>query len=284
MTATLLAALVGDGLVELDGEIGRWLAAGPNASHHLATARHPHLGPAPPGAQSASWLGRGQSLCALHARARRARSSPGGAHARRGLRLLELRPVPPWDFPLPGPGGVEATIGDLASYLRACLAPPETALGAAIRMAQAPQLRVDERREVGLGWIIRAGRVWWHNGGTGGFTASLGIDRAERRALAILVNTHGKAASQLDTAVLLGLAGGDPRQARPQRQQRAHAHAPGPRLGHSGPGAGLGRAGHRTGQRAAGRQICRGVRKLLGPRPGAAEHRAPQARLAARDR
>src|SRR6516164_991830 len=31
MTATLLASLVGDGVLALDDEIGRWLAAGPNA-------------------------------------------------------------------------------------------------------------------------------------------------------------------------------------------------------------------------------------------------------------
>ena len=32
MTATLLASLVGDGVLGLDDEIGRWLAAGPHAN------------------------------------------------------------------------------------------------------------------------------------------------------------------------------------------------------------------------------------------------------------
>ena len=51
--------------------------------------------------------------------------------------------VPRWDQPLPGAGGVEATIGDLARYTRACLHPPQDPLGAAIAAAQAPQFPLE---------------------------------------------------------------------------------------------------------------------------------------------
>jgi serine-type D-Ala-D-Ala carboxypeptidase/endopeptidase len=113
------------------------------------------------------------------------------------------RSVPHWDFALPGPGGVEATIGDLGRYMRACLAPAETSICAALRLAQDPQLRIGDRREIGLGWITLDGRVLWHNGGTGGFSATVGVDPTVHRALAILVNAHGKRPGALD-AVLLG--------------------------------------------------------------------------------
>src|SRR5580692_12620448 len=53
MTATLLASLVGDGVVALDDEIGRWLDAGPNAGITLEqlathTSGLPRLAPNQP--------------------------------------------------------------------------------------------------------------------------------------------------------------------------------------------------------------------------------------------
>jgi CubicO group peptidase (beta-lactamase class C family) len=140
-----------------------------------------------------------------------AMTSSGVGAAGGGTRLpghAAGRVVPHWDFLLPGPGGVEATIGDLARHLQAALAPPDTALGAAIRLAQAPQFRVDDHREIALGWIVRGGGIRWHNGGTGGFTASVAIDRAQRRGLAALVSDHAWAAGLLDTAVLRALSEG----------------------------------------------------------------------------
>lgn len=277
MTATLLASLAGDGVVELDGEIGRWLEAGPNASVTLRelathTSGLPRLAPnhqaardkanpyahytpglAEEGLRQAprtpdagfaysnfgyQMLGLAleratgstyQELLSKRILVPLSMTSSGVGPAGGGTRLpghAEGKTVPHWDFPLPGPGGVEATIGDLARYLQAGLAPPDTALGAAIRLTQTPQLRVDERREIALGWIIRDGRVLWHNGGTGGFAASLAIDRVERCALAILASTHGKATGILDTAVLLALSGGDPRGARPQRHEQPRTQEP----------------------------------------------------------
>ena len=271
MTGTLLASLAGDGLVGLDDEIGRWLAAGPNARITLRqlathTSGLPRLAPnhrathdeANPYARYTATLAE-EGL-------RQASRKPGGGfgYSNFGYQLLGLaleraagrayqellnervlgplamatsgvgdagggtrlpghaagRTAGHWDMQLPGPGGVEASTGDVARYLQACLTPPGTALGAALRLAAAPQLRVDEHLEIGLGWIIRGGQVRWHNGGTGGFAASAGFDPACLRALAILVNTHGGAAGALDAAVLLALSGGDLRGARP----RGHDH------------------------------------------------------------
>jgi serine-type D-Ala-D-Ala carboxypeptidase/endopeptidase len=53
MTAALLASLVGDGVVALDDEIGRWLDAGPNAGITLVqlathTSGLPRLAPNQP--------------------------------------------------------------------------------------------------------------------------------------------------------------------------------------------------------------------------------------------
>ena len=177
MTAALLASLVGDGVLALDDEIGRWLDAGPNGNitlEQLAT----HTSGLAPRAQSADR--RGEPVPGLTAECaeeglRTATRVPGAGHlySNFGYQLLGLvlerasgqryqdllaerllgplgmtrsgvggagggtrlaghaagKPAGHWDFALPGPGAVEATIGDLAHYLAACLAPPDGPLG-----------------------------------------------------------------------------------------------------------------------------------------------------------
>ncbi len=126
------------------------------------------------------------------------------------------RRVTRWDMPLPAAGGVQTSAGDFARYLSACLAPPDSPLGAAIRLTQTPAIRVNEHLEIGLGWQIR-GTTIWHNGGTGGFTTAAGLDRADRRAFAVLLNAStGMMTGVLETALHLALAGQDPRGARPR--------------------------------------------------------------------
>jgi CubicO group peptidase (beta-lactamase class C family) len=125
------------------------------------------------------------------------------------------KPAGHWDFALPGPGAVEATIGDLARYLTACLAPSAGPLGAAIRLCEQPRVRMGGGNAGGLAWIITAGGLLFHNGGTGGFSASLAIDQAAGHAVGALVNTHGNSVSVLDAAVITAVKGGDPRHTRP---------------------------------------------------------------------
>jgi hypothetical protein len=120
-----------------------------------------------------------------------------------------------WDFALPGPGAVEATVGDLARYLSACLAPPAGPLGAAIRLCEQPRIQMEGGSAAGLAWIITRGLLF-HNGGTGGFSASMAIDQTARHAVGALVNTHGGSVSLLDAAVITAVNGGNPRQARPR--------------------------------------------------------------------
>jgi serine-type D-Ala-D-Ala carboxypeptidase/endopeptidase len=115
------------------------------------------------------------------------------------------RPVSHWDHALPGPGAVEASIGDLARYLSACLWPPDGPLGAAIELTQVPRVPIDERRAGALAWMIVNGRLW-HNGGTGGFAACVGLDRAGQRGLGVLMNTNSRSSSVMTDAIRLALA------------------------------------------------------------------------------
>jgi serine-type D-Ala-D-Ala carboxypeptidase/endopeptidase len=125
------------------------------------------------------------------------------------------REVRHWDRPLPGAGGVQATIDDLARYARACLRPPPTPLGAALAAAQVPQVPIGAGRAQALGWIVIDGRLLGHNGGTGGFSSCVIVDPGAGGGVAVLVSSRGYGEA-LAQAARLVLAGDDPRRARPQ--------------------------------------------------------------------
>jgi CubicO group peptidase (beta-lactamase class C family) len=264
MTATLLASLVGDGVVALDDEIGRWLDAGPNADITLEqlathTSGLPRLAPNQPTEETNPYRDFTAQRAEEGLRAATRTPDAGHVYSNFGYQLLGLvlerasghgyqdllaerllgplgmtcsgvgaagggtrmtghaagQPTGHWDFALPGPGAVEATVGDLARYLSAGLAPPAGPLGAAIRMCQQPRIRMGGGNAGGLAWIITSGLLF-HNGGTGGFSASVAIDQAAGHAVGALVNTHGRSVSLLDAAVITAVNGGDPRHARPQ--------------------------------------------------------------------
>jgi CubicO group peptidase (beta-lactamase class C family) len=113
-------------------------------------------------------------------------------------------PVPRWTRHLWGAGGVEASAEDMARYLAACLSPPDSPTGRAIRMAQQPRHTIDPLRSAGLGWVLGPPGYLGHDGGTNGFRAMLGLRPPARRAAAILVND--RAAPGLPLAVRNSLA------------------------------------------------------------------------------
>jgi serine-type D-Ala-D-Ala carboxypeptidase/endopeptidase len=263
MTATLLASLVGDGVVALDNEIGRWLDAGPNADITLEqlathTSGLPRLAPNQPTRDRNPYRDFTAQRAEKGLRAATRTTAAGHVYSNFGYQLLGLvlerasghryqdllakRLLGPlgmtctgvgvagggtrmtgraagktaghWDFALPGPGAVEATVGDLASYLSAGLAPPAGPLGAAFRLCQQPRVRLDGKdNAVGLGWFSLGGLLF-HNGGTGGFSASVAINQAAGHAVGVLANTQGESVSLLDTAVITAVNGDDPRRAR----------------------------------------------------------------------
>jgi CubicO group peptidase (beta-lactamase class C family) len=128
---------------------------------------------------------------------------PNGHPAATGHR--RGRPTARWHLDaLAGAGELNSTAADLARFLSASLHPETTPLRPAIETIQCPA----GNQRTGLGWHIRspAGRpVLWHNGGTGGFSAMLALDRDAGCAIGA-VATSGPAGHQpLDGAVLTAL-------------------------------------------------------------------------------
>ncbi|HWG02539.1 MAG TPA: serine hydrolase domain-containing protein [Trebonia sp.] len=238
MTGTLLAALVAEGTVRLDDEIGGWLDAGRNARITLGqlathTSGLPRLAPshvtgaadpyayltpavaerelrlAPDKPRGADWEYSNFGFQVLSLALERAAGASFGSLLEQhlfgplemecagiagmggGCRLqgrAQGRPVTPWRHHLWGAGGVEASAEDMARYLSACLAPPDSAAGRAIRAAQRPRYQIDPLRAAGLGWAIGPPGYLGHDGGTAGFRAMLGLRTDGRRGAALFAS------------------------------------------------------------------------------------------------
>lgn len=108
-------------------------------------------------------------------------------------------PTAAWSHHLYGAGGVVVSADDLGRYVAACLDPPDSAVGWAIRRAQEPEVRIDPLRAVGLGWPQGPPGYLGHDGGTAGFRSGLGLKTSARRAAAVVVDE--KAAGGLMRAI-----------------------------------------------------------------------------------
>ncbi|MFE1317445.1 serine hydrolase domain-containing protein [Kitasatospora phosalacinea] len=125
-------------------------------------------------------LGLGATTCAPNAAGR----AVGHRHG---------RALPPWRIPgLPGAGAVRASGADLLRYLRAHLDGHPAGLAAALREVRRPRLRLPgSGDELCLVWNRRrsGGReLYFHSGGTRGFTAFAGFSPQESVAVAALAN------------------------------------------------------------------------------------------------
>jgi serine-type D-Ala-D-Ala carboxypeptidase/endopeptidase len=123
----------------------------------------------------------------------------GRGHGSRVPGYVRGRPVAPWTHHLWGAGGVEASAEDMARYLSACLTPPDSAVGRAIRLARRAHYPIDPLRSAGLGWALGPPGYLGHDGGTSGFRAMVGLRPPARRGAAVFVND--RAASGLPQAV-----------------------------------------------------------------------------------
>lgn len=101
-----------------------------------------------------------------------------------------LRTTSRWDLDAYAPaGGIWSNTEDMLRYLQAQL--DGRVPGAAL--AQATQLAANERgTAMGLGWLIaeeNGRRIWWHNGGTGGFRSFMAFDPQQQIGVIVLSNT-----------------------------------------------------------------------------------------------
>lgn len=106
------------------------------------------------------------------------------------------KPAGNWDLPtLAGAGALRSNMTDMLKFLDANLGEPKNDLERAMRIAQTPRFRISDDSEIGLGWITVAtksgGKFVFHDGGTGGYGAIIGLDPRRGVGLVLLGNRTG---------------------------------------------------------------------------------------------
>jgi CubicO group peptidase (beta-lactamase class C family) len=104
-----------------------------------------------------------------------------------------LRPAASWDIPtLAGAGALRSTANDMLTFLAANLGLVESGISVALEATHVPREKLDPGgMQIGLGWIVRTEHdrtIHWHNGGTGGYHAFVGFDRAHGTGVVVLSN------------------------------------------------------------------------------------------------
>jgi serine-type D-Ala-D-Ala carboxypeptidase/endopeptidase len=120
-------------------------------------------------------------------------ATTSGGETQAAGHAFRRRPAPNWHLDgLAGAGALRSTARDLLSYLRAQLEPDRTPLAEAIRLTHV-LLKPAARMTGGLGWMCsssRPGRMFWHNGGTGGFRSFAGFLPDHGAAAVVVVNDN----------------------------------------------------------------------------------------------
>jgi len=102
-------------------------------------------------------------------------------------------PVSCWSMAtLQGAGAICSTPSDMLRFLEAQCGRTETQLSKAIQVTQEKRNTVFLFENIGLGWFMKktGGRqIWWHNGGTGGYTSFVSFCRDPAVAVVVLSNS-----------------------------------------------------------------------------------------------
>ncbi|MBL7471519.1 serine hydrolase domain-containing protein [Robertkochia sediminum] len=107
-------------------------------------------------------------------------------------RDLYGQPTRHWELSaLAGAGAILSTVNDLTKFMQAHFDPDQKALA----LTREPTYTLDHISDVGLGWEIikrRSGDTWYkHSGRTGGYTAIMIMDVAQKNGIVILSNVSG---------------------------------------------------------------------------------------------
>lgn len=127
----------------------------------------------------------------------RSRMVPG--HRGRG------KPAAAWPLDgIPAAGALRSTADDMLRFLSAQLNSDATELSDAIRLTHV--LRDDPRLTIGLGWmrIDTPHRLWWHNGGTGGYRSFAGF-RPDRHDAVVVLSNQSRGVDLVGLRVLRSL-------------------------------------------------------------------------------
>jgi serine-type D-Ala-D-Ala carboxypeptidase/endopeptidase len=102
--------------------------------------------------------------------------------------------VPNWDFDpyLGGAGALRSTAADLATFLAAAMGLTHTPLDSAFKLTEEIQYDAGPNMRIGLGWHVigpDSSKIYWHNGGTGGYHTFIAFDPRRKIGVIALSNS-----------------------------------------------------------------------------------------------
>ncbi len=95
-----------------------------------------------------------------------------------------------WDLDaLAGAGALRSSAADMLRYVECHLNPPEN-MKSAVELAHIPRADISDGVKIALAWIIKPdGKIYWHNGGTGGYTTYASFHTERKSGVIVLVNS-----------------------------------------------------------------------------------------------
>ena len=113
-----------------------------------------------------------------------------------------------WDLlALAGAGAIRSTTHDMLKFADANLHPERGSLQRAMAFAHEERAPAGSpNMSIGLNWLsLHAGgdTLAWHNGGTGGYTAYLGLEPSRTTAVVVLTNSSGAGADDIGVHLLV---------------------------------------------------------------------------------
>jgi len=117
-------------------------------------------------------------------------------------------PVRTWDLDaLAGAGALRSTAADLLRYLQAHVNPPAK-MRDAIELAHVERHKIGAAGSIALAWLIKPdGKLYWHDGGTGGFSTYVSFNTEKKTGVVVLINSAGTLMDQVGDRVDHILAG-----------------------------------------------------------------------------
>ena len=105
-----------------------------------------------------------------------------------------LQPAKNWDLPtLAGAGALRSDVDDMLRFLAANLDLIKSPLSAALADTHTVRREVHEQfMDIGLGWLVLKRddmRMWWHNGGTGGYRSAIAFCPERKTGVVVLSNS-----------------------------------------------------------------------------------------------
>ncbi len=106
-----------------------------------------------------------------------------------------------WSNIFEAAGTIKSNLHDMMIYLKENIHPDSSSLKEALTLTQTRTFTVNEHFHMGLGWHITIdgnnNEIYWHNGGTRGFSSFIAFNNATKDGVVVLINSYSLKAQNI---------------------------------------------------------------------------------------